>query len=250
MKLYFNWNAVCAMKVVMCLEEKGLDYDRHHIDLARFDQLQDWYLALNPSGVVPTLVHDDAVLVESTIINEFLDDAYPAMPLKPKDPRARALMRWWGRQIDDVVHPSIRPLSFTRFVAPMAHAIGRDQLESIRGRMPKKDLAELWRRVAEAPYGDEELAEHVHKLDQFMERMEAALQKNAWLAGQELSLADLNVAPYFRRIVQLERTALWADRPAVAAWFDKIRMRKSYAMLERLRDEYSSVPPVPAAVRR
>jgi glutathione S-transferase len=238
-KLYFNWNAVCAMKVVMCLEEKGLAYDLHHIDLGRFDQLQDWYLQLNPSGVVPTMVHDEVVLLESTVINEFLDDAYPESPLRPADPHARALMRWWGKQVDDVVHPSIRPISFTRFVTPMAGALARDELEDVRLKMPKKELAELWRRVADAPYSAEELAEYLHKIDQVIERMETVLQATTWLAGADLSLADINMTPYFRRLVQLGQEALWAQRPAVQDWFGRIEDRKSFAVLDALRDRYS-----------
>lgn len=239
MKLYFNWNAVCAMKVVMCLEEKALSYELQSIDLGRFDQLQDWYLELNPSGVVPTLVHEGVVLVESTIINEFLDDVYPDAPLRPADPYLRAKMRWWCKHIDDVVHISIRPISFVRFLTPIVGAMDRAELDRIRDKMPKKDLAETWRRVADAPYTDQELAQYVRKLDDTLAKMELALQETTWLAGDEISLADINMTPYFRRLVQLERTGMWADRPAVAAWFERISSRPSFAAMDRIRDQYA-----------
>jgi glutathione S-transferase len=240
MKLYFNWNAVCAMKVIMCLEEKGLKYDLHSVELGRFEQLEDWYLKLNPAGVVPTLVHDGVTLLESTVINEFIDDAYPQPSLRPQDPYLRARMRWWGKQIDDVVHTSIRPISFVRFVTPIVGQMDRVELDRVRGRMPKKELAEIWRRVADAPYSEEELAGYVAKVDDILGRMEQTLQETAWLAGDDISLADINMTPYFRRLLQLERTEMWASRPAVTAWFAKIRARPSFAVMDAITEQYAN----------
>ena len=52
-------------------------------------------LELNPYGKVPVLVDGDAVVYESAIIDEFLEEQYPEVPLMPKDPLARARMRIW-----------------------------------------------------------------------------------------------------------------------------------------------------------
>jgi glutathione S-transferase len=242
MKLFYNWNAVCAMKVLMCLEEKELKYDLQPVDLGRFEQLGAEYLKLNPAGVVPTFVHDGVVLLESSVINEFLDDNYPATPLRPEDPYLRAVMRWWGKQIDDVVHTSIRPISFVRFVTPIVGAMDREKLEGIRDRMPKKELAEIWRRVADAPYTEDELAGYVKKVDDIIEKMEQTLQETAWLAGEAISLADINMTPYFRRLTQLDRTEMWAQRPAVTAWYEKIRSRPSFAAMDKLREKDTGQP--------
>jgi glutathione S-transferase len=238
--LYFHWNAVCAQKVAMCLAEKGLDYTPHHIDLSALEQLQDWYLKLNPGGVVPTLVHDGTVLLESTVINEYLDDAFPDTALKPADPRSRARMRWWSKQVDDIVHPSIRPISFTQFVAPRARELSPQQLSDLRVRTPKKEISELWRRVASAPYSQEELSEYLYKIESVLERMEETLGRDLWLAGEAFSLADVNMTPYFRRLVQLGKTGLWAERPAVAGWLERIRVRPSFARLDALRERFDS----------
>ena len=57
-ELYHFWSSVCSVKVRMCLEEKGVQWQSRYVDLFRFDQLRPEYLAINPDGVVPTLVHD------------------------------------------------------------------------------------------------------------------------------------------------------------------------------------------------
>jgi glutathione S-transferase len=70
----------------MALEEKGVKWTSRYIDLFKFDQLKPEYLAINPDGVVPTLVHDGAPVRESTIINEYIDAAFEGPPLVPTYP--------------------------------------------------------------------------------------------------------------------------------------------------------------------
>ncbi len=237
--LYFNWNAVCAMKVALCLAEKQLAWEQRHLALGEFEQLQDWYLAINPAGVVPALVDAGTVVLESTVIIEYLDDAYPQTSLRPSDPKARARMRWWAKQVDDIVHPSIRPLSFTQFVAPRARALSRDELDGLKARTPKKEIAELWRRAAEAPYADEELAEYVSKIRGVMTKMDAELRRSSWLAGDTYSLADIAMTPYFRRMVQLQKAELWADLAGVCDWWTRVTQRPSFEIMDALRRQYA-----------
>src|SRR5277367_5678352 len=74
--LYHNDMSVCAQKVRFTLAEKGLAYESRHLNLRAGDQKAPDYLKLNPNGYVPTLVHDDFVVCESTVICEYLDDAF------------------------------------------------------------------------------------------------------------------------------------------------------------------------------
>jgi glutathione S-transferase len=77
MTLYHNDMSVCAHKVRLALAEKGLSYTARHLNLRAGDQRDPAYLKLNPKAVVPTLVHDDVVVTESVVINEYIDDAFP-----------------------------------------------------------------------------------------------------------------------------------------------------------------------------
>jgi glutathione S-transferase len=102
--LHHHGSSVCAAKVRFALGEKGLAWQSHYLEIHKGDQFAPDYLKLNPKAVVPTLVHDGHVIVESTVINEYLDEVFPNVPLKPKDPQARAVMRVWTKAIRG--HPS------------------------------------------------------------------------------------------------------------------------------------------------
>ncbi|MGP1676685.1 MAG: glutathione S-transferase family protein [Burkholderiales bacterium] len=82
-ELYHSTHSTCSQKVRICLAEKGLAWTGHHLNLRRFDQLKPEFLALNPAGVVPVLVDGGQVLIESRIINEYLEGAYAQPRLCP-----------------------------------------------------------------------------------------------------------------------------------------------------------------------
>ena len=86
LELYHHGSSVCAAKVRLVLAEKGLEWQGHYIDILKGEQFDPNYMKLNPKAVVPTLVHDGRVLSESTVICEYLDDAFPEPSLKPADP--------------------------------------------------------------------------------------------------------------------------------------------------------------------
>jgi glutathione S-transferase len=239
-EIYLSWNAVCALKVILAMEEKGIDYRINHIDLGKFEQHSPEYLKLNPLGVVPTMLWDGEVITESTVMCEFLEDAYPQVPLLPKDPLGRARVRQWGKLVDDVVHPSIRPISFMQIVRPIARAMSKENLDAVMGRTPKAEIADLWRRAARAPYTAKQLAEYLHKIETVLDRMEQALQSSSYLVGDGYSLADAYITPYFRRLIQLNKTALWeGSRPAVAEWLRRVQARPSYAVVLGLQTRYA-----------
>ena len=91
-ELYHTNMSVCSQKVRFALAEKKLRWEDHHINLQAGEQLRPEYLKLNPNAVVPTLVDNGTVIIESTVINEYLDDAYLEPSLRPADSIARSRM--------------------------------------------------------------------------------------------------------------------------------------------------------------
>jgi len=110
--LYHGTTSVCAIKARLTLFEKGLKWDGEILDLHRGDQHRPEYLKLNPNGVVPTLVHDGKVIIESTLIIEYLDEVFPDTPLMPTDPYERAQARLWMKKIDDYLHAACSTVTF------------------------------------------------------------------------------------------------------------------------------------------
>ncbi|MGY9001068.1 MAG: glutathione S-transferase family protein, partial [Rhodospirillales bacterium] len=74
--LYHDHNAVCCQKVELTLFEKGVTYEDHIISLFRSEQYSPDYLKINPRGVVPALSHDGAILIESTVICEYINETF------------------------------------------------------------------------------------------------------------------------------------------------------------------------------
>ena len=75
--LYHANHSTCSQKVRLCMAEKGLEYESHLINLATKEQLDPDYLRINPNGVVPSLVHDGLVVIDSSVICEYLDETTP-----------------------------------------------------------------------------------------------------------------------------------------------------------------------------
>ena len=93
LELYHHGSSTCAAKVRFTLMEKGIEYRSHYVDLLKGENFNPAYLKLNPLAVVPTIVHDGVVLTESTVICEYLEDAFPTPALRPVSPMDRARMR-------------------------------------------------------------------------------------------------------------------------------------------------------------
>ena len=115
--LYDSPGSPCARRVRAVLLEKGLAWTTRLVDLTRMEQKRPEYLALNPNGVVPTLVHGDRVLYESNVITEYLDDVFPDPPLYPRDPWARAQAKIW-QAFELGMARDFRPLMYARVIGP------------------------------------------------------------------------------------------------------------------------------------
>ena len=75
-----------SLTPLLCLIEKGIDFDDCFLNSRLWEHHSPEFQAINPQGMVPVLVHDDRVVTESTVINEYLEDVFPDAPLRPADP--------------------------------------------------------------------------------------------------------------------------------------------------------------------
>src|SRR5205814_7059159 len=83
MILHHGWRSSASRRVRLCLEEKGLSYEGHIVDMTKMEHHSPEYLKINPLGVIPTLIHDGKPLHESGTICEYLDESFPDPPLRP-----------------------------------------------------------------------------------------------------------------------------------------------------------------------
>ena len=200
-KIYYSWYSICSEKVLMCLFEKGLPFTGTQVDLFKFDQVRDEYLTINPNGKVPTLILDDSILIESTLINEFLDDEYPEIKLMPDNPYKRFEMRTWVQYAQENMFPSAGLISQVHFVAEeLKSRWTKDELEQLIGKKVSKIGAAKQLKAVTKGVDSEDFENANEKMADAIELMEAALENNGpWLVG-DYSLADIAVAPNLYRM--------------------------------------------------
>ncbi len=126
MKLYDYFRSSAAYRVRIALNLKGVAPERAFVHLRKGDQRADEYLALNPQGLVPTLVADDGtVLTQSIAILEWLDETYPNPPILPRDADGRARVRSLALAVACDIHP----LDNTRVLAYLTGTLGATEAQ-------------------------------------------------------------------------------------------------------------------------
>ena len=232
LELYHNNISVCAQKVRIALAEKGIPWVGHHLEFARGDQVTPQYLKINPRGLVPTLVHDGQIIIESTVIDEYIDEVFPEPPLKPSDPVERAHMRLWSKLCDEGLHTACASISFAAaFARQLAHGKTPEELEARLAAMPDPARRDRQRQIILHGFDVPFVREHVKLYDKAIGDMEAALSKSDWLAGSSFSLADISLIPYIERMNRLGLEGMWAKRQRVAEWFGRMMARPSFSAI-------------------
>lgn len=122
MKLYDYSKSSASYRVRIALNLKGLDYQSHVVSLLDGDQRGDPYLALNPAGLVPTLVDNGQVLTQSLAIIEYLEEAYPSPSLLPAERIARAKCRALALDIACDIHPLNNLRVLKHLTGPLGHS--------------------------------------------------------------------------------------------------------------------------------
>jgi glutathione S-transferase len=184
-----------AQRTRMALFEKGIPYTLTEVDLYN---KPDWFKALSPYGKVPLLRHGDALVYESRIINEYIEDAVPERPLLPRDPGERARARIWIDYCDSYLMPALHALIGDRR-NPEKQLTNR---QIVRERLLFIEHEGL-RRLSDGPY---------------------------WL-GAEVSLIDLQFMPFFERFpcyVELWDAPMPAECTRLNAWIAAMKDRESH----------------------
>lgn len=228
-ELYHFWDSFCSFKVRICLEEKGVPWTGHHIDLMAFENLRPSYLAVNGKGVVPTLRYDGTLIPESSIINEFLDDCVPEPPLRPEDPLARARMRYWVKVEEDELFAAVRPASLNLMMKQAFAKYSEADLDRLLANHPRPRLIPTLKKMFLDPPDPKAVEQSRGSLRATLKKINEALKESGpWLAGESYSLADIAAAPVIDRIQRLRMADLWDTLPAVEDWVNRMTSRPAY----------------------
>ncbi|MEM6703947.1 MAG: glutathione S-transferase family protein [Acidobacteriota bacterium] len=230
MQLYNAGLSTCSIKVRLALAEKELEVEHHWVDLRKGEQFTPQYLALNPQAVVPTLVDGETVVVESTLINEYLDDRFPEKSLRPQTAAGAYRMRRFTRELDVSLHPACTVVTYAVAMRPMQQRLPREQvmasIEQLRDPTKREQRREIYSQGVDAPVFAPALRRYVAYLD----AMDDALAEGPWLAGESFSQADCGALPYVLRLEHVCLEELWSNgqRERVGDWYRRMRERPSW----------------------
>ena len=230
LRLYKAGNSICSQKVLMTLDEKGIDFDTYEINLFNNEQYDPEYLKLNPKGVVPTLDHDGSIIIESTLICEYLDEVFPLPRLVPQEPYKRSKLRLWSKAIDEGIFEATRELSFSAMFRERMKNMSQEQREARFQNVGNPERRARYISTFLKGVDSQYVLEGIYEFEKMFRDMDTALaEKKDWLLGDDYTLADISISPYVARLHYLTLLPIWIEnRPLVAAWWERARRRRSF----------------------
>jgi len=210
--LYHLWLSPTCRKVRVALAEKRIDFE---LKAENVWERRDAFLALNPAGQVPVLVEPDGTALSgSLVICEFLDEIHPEPPLLGRQPLQRAetrrLVDWFDVKFNAEVTEKL---------------VGEKIMKRFLGR-GAPDSAAVRAGLANV---------HTH-----LDYISYLIERRKWLAGDDVSLADLAAAAHLSTVDYLGDVP-WADHEPAKEWYARVKSRPSFRPI--LGDQIPGEPP-------
>jgi glutathione S-transferase len=248
--LYNAAHSTCSQKVRICLAEKSLPFEDIKLDLGKGkDHLKPEYLKINPNGVVPTLVDDGNIIIDSSVICEYLDEKYPSARLMPVDVVERARLRAWMRFLEEVPTAAVRVPSFNMGFLPRYEGLSRKQFEAQQSDI-RPIRKQFYRRMGPGGFKKEDVEASLDQLDNTCRRMNDVLADGQWLLGGQYSLADIIVAPLIDRMADLGLAEIWNGKyQRVTEWYQRMQARPAFKATFYPGTRMSEFLPLTAAIK-
>ena len=207
---------------------KKLPFDEVKLNLLEGDQLKPDYLKLNPNGVVPTLDHDGAIIINSTVITEYLDEVSPETSFTPETPVERARMRAMMHFIDEMPAAAVRVPTFNLAFLPNFQKMSREDFVAMAESKPLRK--EFMMAMGQTGFPQKEMdaalgapAPHLRAHGR-RDREE----RRALAAGQghqpRRCRGDAGAGAHGRP----RHAHQWQDLPRIVTWFDNIRAQPAF----------------------
>ncbi len=249
--LYHFGLSQCSQRVRICLEEKGVPWVSHHLDLSKGEHISEDYRGINPNNVVPTLVHDGKVIIESTDIIEYIDQNFPGPAFTPTNAEDRDTMKMWLEE-SNALKSAIKILSHEFLFKVMARKSPKE-LAKLKAVLHNQELVAFHEQFSSKDgLPRAKIVGAIREFQQAFAKMDCYLADQQWLAGEQFSLADISWMGDVHRMMLMDfplddykqlqdwikrvqsrpsyKTALVAYEPKVARYFFRI-----YSLLRRVR---------------
>jgi glutathione S-transferase len=241
LKVHGTKGSTCTQRVLTALHEKGVPYELINIDFKIAEHKSEKYMKLQPFGKIPVLDDDGFILFESRAIARYIAKKYAGQgtPLLPAEDDLKAYglfeqVRIRGQEGDKNAADkatSRRAHLSSSTSTRLHHKLPSRRSSKGMNRSPIQSQSNIANRCRWKGLGgpdEAQLAKLAAALDTTLAVYEGLLQKHKYLAGDELTLADLFHIPYGKMARDVGYLELFEKYPHVAKWFDGLLARESW----------------------
>eukprot|EP00746_Dinoflagellata_sp_MGD_P161590 gnl/MRDRNA2_/MRDRNA2_88795_c0_seq1.p1 gnl/MRDRNA2_/MRDRNA2_88795_c0~~gnl/MRDRNA2_/MRDRNA2_88795_c0_seq1.p1 ORF type:complete len:282 (+),score=53.63 gnl/MRDRNA2_/MRDRNA2_88795_c0_seq1:101-946(+) len=256
--LFHFEHSLCSRKVRLFLREKELEWTSHPINLMKGEHLTPWYMGINPRGLVPVLVHDGKVIIESNDIMVYLDDHFEGktkmMPQTPEEMKITHDLL----NLDDSVHMDIRVLTFSKKPREQVEASMRRKLpilsasttaktvggvaEADIGGQSKQEQIDFAQRLLEKPFSEEEQKKALASVLAIITTAQETLGDKPYMLGDRITLGDVAYFITMSRVRAMTQHDWSVSHPTMYKLYAKLLERPSFL----LESEENSPTPTPS----
>jgi glutathione S-transferase len=206
-----------------------LEWESYPINLPAGEQFNPEYLKLNRNGVVPTLFDDDFVVIESSIILEYIDGLSAQNVLMPPDGKGQTATKLWLLRCLDI-HAAINTMTFSTVRRDKILATHTpEEITAMIAKMPNPKAAAKRKDLLKYGLTSSYVVNDFYVLRQLFDDMQNTLEKTTWLVSKDYSMVDTALIAYIDRLDRLGMAGFWEERtPAIGKWLAASRARPSY----------------------
>ncbi len=233
--LFHFKSSSCSQKTRIVLNLKQAEWTSHEIDLSRQKNFEPWYLGINPRGLVPALVIDGEVHIESNDIITLLDARLPGVKLIPEgqETRTSELLRH-----EDELHLDLRTLTFrfTQFrgkepkpaAALAKYKTGGSGTVGGKPDPDKQREIAFWEKAARDGLTDAAVVVSAERFKSALDKIDMTLRGQPYLLGDAPTVLDVAWFIYVNRLTMCDYP-IARLHPAVSTWFERLAARKEFA---------------------
>lgn len=244
--------ATCAQRVRFVLAEKGfarghdvrwdaddaatlcapdaMTYVSRPVSIRRKQNMTPAYAEIQPNMVVPALVHDGVLHIESVDIIDYIERTWPEPALVPADPEKAATCRELVARAK-ALHLSIRFILFRWALPGSVGKLSAEQRQALR-ELEREDspeqLADFYERYSTDAFPDAVFVKHLRDLERGFEHVESMLgDGRPWLLGDDFTMADIMWSLKMMRLWEI-RYPFDSHFPALGAWYARATSRPGF----------------------
>ena len=215
----------CSQRVRLVLEEKAVGWHSHHIDLPAGENTTPEFIALNPKGLVPVLVHDGRTFVESNDIISYIDQLFPGPTLTPTGAEDLEFMQS-SLQSSSAYQSAIKLLTH-EFLFKAVRRLNAEQLQAYERVTANAELVAFMREFSSREgFSRARILSALQATQTILHTLEARLAQHSWLTGSSYGLTDISWIVNLHRLQHMHYPL--EQFPHVARWLARMRARPGF----------------------